>query len=76
MAANIREQIKKYIDKADDKTVIMIHALLEAEQKYDWWDELPEAVKASVDKALKEANEGKGIPHEEVVKKYKEWFAK
>ena len=54
----------------------MIHALLEAEKKYDWWDELPQEVKASVDRALKVAKEGKEIPHEEVVKKYRKWFTK
>jgi len=73
---DIRKEVKKYIDTADDKTVKMIYAMLEVEQHDDWWDELPAEVQASVEKALKEADAGKGIPHEEVMKKYSKWFRK
>jgi len=72
----LRKQVKKYIDKADDKTVQMVFAMLEAEQQYDFWDELPETIKERIDEAIKQADSGQLIPHEEVMKKYKKWLTK
>ncbi len=72
----LRKQVKKYIDEAEDKTVQMVYALLEAEQQYDFWDELPEGVKADIDEAIRQADAGELIPHEEVMKKYQKWLTK
>lgn len=74
--AEIRKKVKKYIDEADDHVVKMVYSLLEADREDDWWDDLPKEVQKSIDKAIKELDEGKGIPHEEVMKKYKKWFTK
>jgi hypothetical protein len=40
------------------------------EETSDWWDEIPENVKRDILAAEKELDQGKGIPHEEVLKKY------
>ncbi|MFI5196760.1 MAG: hypothetical protein ACHQD8_06700 [Chitinophagales bacterium] len=72
----LRKQVKKYIDDADDKTVQMVYAMLEAENQYDFWDELPEEVKAEIDEAIKQADAGQLFSHEEVMKKYKKWLTK
>jgi predicted transcriptional regulator len=72
----LRKQVKKYIDSADDKTVQMVYALLEAENKYDFWDELPENVKTDIDEAIKQADAGELFSHEEVMAKYKKWLTK
>jgi predicted transcriptional regulator len=72
----LRKEVKKYVDKADDRTLKIVHAMLEAEQDYDNWDELPAPLKASISRGLKQADKGEVIPHEEVVKKYKKWFTK
>lgn len=40
-------------------------------QKDDWYDELPDYVKDSVARAEKQIAKGEGIPHKEVMKKYK-----
>jgi hypothetical protein len=34
---DIRKEVKKHIDMADDKTVRMIYAMLEVEQREDQW---------------------------------------
>ena len=68
----LRKEIKKYIDQADGHTLKIVYAMLEAEQDYDSWGELPAALKKSITKGLKQADEGDLIPHEEVVKKYRE----
>jgi hypothetical protein len=72
----MRKHVKEYIDDADDKTVQMVFAMLEAEHKYDFWDELPDAVKADIDVAIKQADAGELYSHEEVMEKYKKWLTK
>ena len=72
----MRKEVKQFIDKADATTVKMVHAMLEVKQEEDWWDELPAEVQAEIDEALTELDQGKGIPHETVMKKYKKWFAR
>ncbi|MFM9840315.1 MAG: hypothetical protein ACKVOQ_18760 [Cyclobacteriaceae bacterium] len=54
----------------------MIHAMLEVEQQSDWWDELTEAEKASINKGLKDVEASKVTPHEIVMKKYQKWLLK
>lgn len=72
----LRKQVKKYIDEADDKTVQMVYAMLEAEHQYDFWDELPENVKNDIDIAIQQADAGELFTHEEVMTKYKKWLTK
>ena len=72
----LRKKVKAYIDKADNKTLKIVHAMLEADQDDGDWDSLPLKLQESIDKSLKEAAEGKLIPHEEIVKKYSKWFSK
>jgi predicted transcriptional regulator len=72
----LREQVKKYIDEADDKTVKMVYAMLEVDANDDWWDELQDSVKADIDEGIKQADAGQLTSHEEVMKKYKKWLTK
>jgi hypothetical protein len=72
----MRQEVKKYIDKADETTVKMVYAMLEAKQEDDWWDTLPPKVRAEIDEALTDLDKGKGIPHEVVLKKYSKWFSR
>ena len=72
----LREKLKKYVDQADKKALLVVEKILEKEQDEDWWDELPKDVKQSVKKAIKEIDEGKGISHEQVKKMYPQWFKK
>lgn len=72
----IRKEVKEYIDKADEPTLKSVHALLEANKKGDWMNELPESAINKIDKALNDLDAGKGIPHAEIAKKYPQWFMK
>jgi len=72
----LREKVKKYVDEADDTTVKMVCAMLEAKQESDWWDELTEEVQQEIDEAIKELDAGKDIPHEKVKEMYPQWFRK
>jgi hypothetical protein len=68
---DIRRKVKKHIDRADDRTVRMLYSTLKNFIEEDnWWKQLSVSVRQSIIKAEKELKAGKGIPHEEVMKKY------
>ena len=72
----MRNEVKKYIDSADEKVVKMVHAMLEVDAEADWWDAMPDEVKADVETAIRQADKDQLIPHDEVKKKYPQWFSK
>ena len=72
----MRQEVKKYIDNADDTTVKMVYAMLEAKQEDDWRNKLPSTIQKEIDEALVELGKGKGMPHEVVLKKYGKWFSR
>jgi hypothetical protein len=51
------EEVKEYIEHADERVVKMVHAMLETDVENDWWERMPDKVKADVEAALKEADE-------------------
>ncbi len=76
----LRTEAKQYIDEADEKAIKMVIAMLEVnaekDEDADWWKNMPDDIKAEVEEAIKEADEGKTIPHEEVRKSYLKWLSK
>jgi len=79
----LRKEVKQYIDKADDKSLRMVKAMLKVEQEEDMdsleeesWDDLPKELQLLIENGIKEGEEGKVIPYEEVKKKYGQWFRK
>ena len=72
----MRSEVKKYIDTADEKVVKMMHAMLEVDADADWWDSMPDEVKKDVELSIKQADSGKVLTHDQVKKKYPEWFTK
>jgi predicted transcriptional regulator len=71
----LKNRAKKYLDNADEKTIRMVYAMLEIEAESDWWDELPQDAKDSIERGLKDIENGDVSPHEEVMKKYKKWLS-
>ena len=73
----LKSEVKKYIDRADEKVLKMVHAMLEVNaEENDWWDEIPANIKDEINEAITDLDNGKGIPHEEVKKMHPEWFPK
>lgn len=80
----LHEDVKELIDHAGDKALRMVKAMLEADQEEqreedmedEDWDDLPEQLQIMINEAVKQFDEGRGIPHEEVMKKYPQWFKK
>jgi hypothetical protein len=55
----LREEVKLYIDKADDKSLRFMKAILEIEQveddedmEYEDWDDLPKELRALIGKSF------------------------
>jgi hypothetical protein len=72
----LRKAVKKYIETADERVVKMVHAMLEADNETDFWDELPPTVKDDVKVAMEQAGRGEGKLHNTVMRKYKKWITK
>ena len=74
----LREDIKNYIETADDKVVKMMHAMLEvnAEEDAEWWATMPDDVKKDVEESMRQSDNDEVMTHEEVKKKYPQWFSR
>lgn len=70
----MRKEVKKFVDHADDKVIKIFYAVMEAEKEEDWWNDLPPEVQKEIDGALLELDKGKGMSHEKVMKKHAAWF--
>lgn len=46
------------------------------QKQEDFWNELPLEIQREVEEAIKELENGKGITHEKVMKKYEKWLKK
>lgn len=56
--------------QTEDVTIIKkVKAIFKKEQK-DWWDELTEEQKESINEGLKDADEGRVVPFESFMQKY------
>ena len=56
-----------------DKPALLkrVEEIFNKETAADWWDEISEAERESIEKGLAEADRGELIPHEEVMKEVK-----
>ncbi len=73
--ALMKKQAKKYLDTADEKVVKMVYAMPEVDAQKDWWDDVSDEAKASIERGLKDADVRRVTSHKEVMKKYKKWLS-
>jgi predicted transcriptional regulator len=73
--ALIKKQVKKYLDTADEKIVKMVYAMLEVDAQKDWWDEVGDEAKASIERGLKDVEAGRVVLHKSAMKKYNKWLS-
>lgn len=62
--------------ETDDKQILKELEAVFIKHEEDWWDTLPDSVKESVERGLKQSEQGKGTPHEVVMKKFQKWVKK
>ena len=73
---DLKKDISQIINKIDDENIlqsikIFIYNQVAQEDDYDFWDELPESVKASINIGIKQADAGELTPHNEVMETIK-----
>jgi hypothetical protein len=62
--------VEKIMESEDDILLNEIDSLLNS-SKHDFWNDLPEAVKQSIDQAKIQLDNGQGIPHQQVMEEIK-----
>jgi predicted transcriptional regulator len=72
----IRQRIHEYVDQADERFLLLVNGMINADKDQDWWDDLHPNVQASIDRALTQSEQGKGRPHEEVMKNIRAKYQK
>ena len=72
----LKKEIKKNIEAANEKTLRIIHQILQIEDEQDWWDDLPKEVQEAIDEGIEQANKGQVFSHETFLKRNKLWLKK
>jgi predicted transcriptional regulator len=67
------ELAKRLLETEHEAVLIQIKEVFENYDR-DFWHDLPQHVKAGIERGLKQAAEGKVTPHDEVMKKYAKYL--
>jgi thiamine pyrophosphate-dependent acetolactate synthase large subunit-like protein len=62
------ELVQLIINTTKPLTLRKVEEVLKNEKESDWWDEISDAERQSIEQGLAEADRGELIPHEEVMK--------
>lgn len=75
MAENLQQRKLSIIEQlartSNKKVIEKVEVILKED---DFWNELPEEAKESINRGLDDLKKGKKKPHHEVMKKYKKWL--
>ena len=66
-------QLIQFLTLTSSETLIEKMEKLIQKDKTDFWEELSPELQSAIEKSIAQANSGKIIPHEEVMKKYSQW---
>lgn len=68
----IKLELIEWVTQLNDSDMLdLLKSMKESqESEQDWWQDLTEVQKESIDRGLKDIEEGRVIPHSEVMKKY------
>ena len=66
-------QLIQFLTRTSSETLIDKMEKLIQKDKTDFWEELSPELQSAIEKSIAQANSGKLIPHEEVMKKYSQW---
>lgn len=68
----VKLELIEWLTKLEDSETIEYLKIVKdsRENDHDWWNDLSSEQKRSIERGLKDIDEGRITPHEEVVKKY------
>ena len=72
----LRQQVHKLVDTASDTELEFVYRILEVNGSPDWWDAISTEQQQAINKGIEQLDNGQGIAHEEVYKKYEQWLTK
>jgi len=75
LAATKLELAKRLLNTNDKNIINYLKAIFDT-QENNWWENLPDEIKFSVEKGLKQSSKGETIPHAEMQKCYRKWLKK
>jgi len=67
------ELMKRLLDTDDESVIKQVKDIFESHEK-DFWNDLPENVKAGIERSRKQADAGLLTPHKEVMKKHTKYL--
>jgi hypothetical protein len=75
---DIDKEILDFLGMLSQKKKEAVLAIVKtfAEEKVTLWDMMPDEVRLSLEKSLKQSENGEGRSHEEVMKAYDKWLQK
>jgi predicted transcriptional regulator len=71
---NHKLELIQWLSSLSDAKTIERLLSIKQEVQQDFWDELSEAEKQSIEQGIKDADEGRLVPHTEIRKKYDKWL--
>jgi len=71
---NIKIELIQWLTTLDDSSLIQKILDLRKSQTKDWWAEISEAEKISIEKGVSDADNGKLNSHSEARKVYEKWL--
>ncbi|MCB0397333.1 MAG: hypothetical protein KDD36_11795 [Flavobacteriales bacterium] len=66
----LKLELIKWVASLEDDTTIQYLKVVKDSADHDWWDDLTEEQKAGIQRGLRDVEEGRVTPHEEVKRKY------
>lgn len=67
-------ELIRWLTSVNDVSILEKIKSFRLKNSKDWWNEISEAEKQAIEQGLKDAEEGKLIPHDKVKKKYEKWL--
>ena len=71
---NAKIELIQWLTTLDDKSIIQKIMDLRKKESVDWWNEVTEDEKKSIEKGLAEAEKGDLLPNSEAEKIYGKWL--
>ena len=65
------ELVQLIINTRKPLTLKKVEEILKSEKETDWWNEISDAERQSIEQGLAEADKGELIPHEQVMREVK-----
>ena len=73
----IRKKVMSFVGTADANALERLSHFIDAAQApADWWDELPDEAKASIEEGIRDADTGRVMTYEDYKKSRPQWFMK